>query len=154
VASIRFGPSRVRINSVRTRKYVLDWAEQNHVAPLAREVVTDAKALAQRRSGYMRSQIRTWNKTRTAWTLTYRVGTPAPYAIFPHSGTKDHPIDPRTANGRLVFFWAKVGRVVSLRHVNHPGSKGSFFLTGPLFARGIPRRFKVVVRTTFGARLI
>jgi hypothetical protein len=154
VSSIRFGPTRLRINSVRTRKYALDWVEENHVAPLAREILIDARARAQRRTGYMRSQLRVWSKRRLGSNLVYRVGTPAPYALFPHSGTRPHDIDPRKVNGRLVFFWAKVGRIVSLRHVNHPGSKGSFFLTGPLFARGIPRGFRVTVRITFGGRLI
>jgi len=144
----------VEINWTRTQRYATNWAEENYVKPLANEVVREGKALAPKRTGYMRSQIRIWNKSTAAWTVTYRVGTPAPYAIFPHGGTKAHDIDPRKANGRLVFFWAKVGRVVSLKHVNHPGTKGHFFLTGPLFARGTARGFKVVVRTTFGGRLI
>lgn len=150
--SIRFGPSRIQINWTRARTYALNWAEERHVEPLSREVVIDAKALAQSDTGFMRSQIRVWNKSKRGWEVVYRVGTPAPYALFPHSGTRPHRITPRTVNGRLVFFWAKVGRVVSLRQVNHPGSKGSFFLTGPLFARGIPRGFRVSVRLTFVAR--
>ncbi len=143
---IRFGPSRVEINWTRTRSYVLNRAESEHVTPLAREVRTEARTLAQKRTGTMRNLIRTWNTSKTGWTVTHRVGTPMPYAIFPHSGTKAHDIYPRNANGRLVFYWKRVGRVVSLKHVNHPGSKGSFFLTKPLLTRGTARGFRVLIR--------
>lgn len=145
--------ARVNINRTKSRAYARDWAEEKYVEPLSRRVLIDAKALAQVKTGYMRSQLRV-TKRRFPLELIHRVGTPAPYAVFPHSGTRPHPIVPRRLNGRLVFFWAKVGRRVSLEMVNHPGSKGSRFLTGPLFAHGIPMGFRVVIRTGYTGGLI
>lgn len=51
-----------------------------------------------------------------------RIEFTAPQGEWTDRGTAAHRI-----NGRplLVFFWPKVGRVVFLRHVNHPGNKGS-----------------------------
>jgi hypothetical protein len=45
------------------------------------------------------------------------------YAWWTSEGALPHPIDPKPRNktGELVFFWAKVGHVVRLKHVNHPG---------------------------------
>lgn len=39
--------------------------------------------------------------------------------------TRPHRID---GNPTLVFFWPKAGRVVTFRHVNHPGSDFSRYL--------------------------
>lgn len=45
------------------------------------------------------------------------------YALFTDQGTRPHRIVPKASNkrGELVFFWARVGHVVHLRSVNHPG---------------------------------
>lgn len=43
--------------------------------------------------------------------------------------TKPHGID---GNPLLVFFWQKTGRVMFLRHVNHPGSDFTEYLTKKL----------------------
>lgn len=37
-------------------------------------------------------------------------------------GARPHVIRPRRPGGRLVFYWPKVGRTVSLPFVNHPGN--------------------------------
>lgn len=55
-------------------------------------------------------------------------------AILVHGGTRPHVIRPRKAGGRLVFFWAKVGRTVALKHVNHPGTAANRFLSEHLRA--------------------
>lgn len=47
------------------------------------------------------------------------------YQIF---GTAPHPIYPKRAGGRLTFFWAKAGAVVSLPRVSHPGTKKNDFV--------------------------
>lgn len=46
-------------------------------------------------------------------------------AFWNDQGTKRHVIRPRPSNthGTLVFFWAKVGHVVYLKKVNHPGNR-------------------------------
>jgi hypothetical protein len=61
------------------------------------------------------------------------VGTADPVGLWHHEGTKPHPIRARRAPF-LVFFWAKVGRVVKFRSVNHPGTKPNRFLTDGLKA--------------------
>jgi hypothetical protein len=41
-------------------------------------------------------------------------------AIYVIKGTEPHVIQAKRAS-RLVFFWKKVGRIVSFKSVNHPG---------------------------------
>lgn len=52
------------------------------------------------------------------------------YQIY---GTGRHVIRPK-GGGRLVFFWEKVGHVVSLKSVNHPGTKANRFVQESLSA--------------------
>lgn len=63
--------------------------------------------------------------------VTGELGSPLPYAHFVHDGTRPHRILPR---GRypLRFYWRRVGRIVKLSRVSHPGQKAKKFLTGPL----------------------
>ena len=51
--------------------------------------------------------------------VTMRISNPTPYASFVDKGTRPHEI---RGNPLLVFFWAKVGRVVAFPRVNHPGN--------------------------------
>lgn len=74
--------------------------------------------------------------TGAAWA----VGSEHPIAKIEHDGSKPHPIDPVRAS-MLVF---QVGGVtVFARHVDHPGTKGSQFLTRAAQALGLKvRRLK------------
>jgi hypothetical protein len=58
----------------------------------------------------------------------WSVSASAPHAKFVHNGTKSHLIKGRRRS-MLRFFWEKVGAVVYLRQVNHPGTKANPFLT-------------------------
>lgn len=58
---------------------------------------------------------------------------PLGYGIYHHEGTPAHVIRPRRARV-LAFYWPKVGRVVYLREVHHPGTRPNRFLTGALDA--------------------
>lgn len=60
-----------------------------------------------------------------------QVGSDDPIALWHHEGTEPHTITPSSAP-RLVFYWAKVGRVVAALRVNHPGTKPNRFLTDAL----------------------
>lgn len=64
------------------------------------------------------------------------VGSENPIALLHHEGTIPHVIRPRPGNkrGLLVFYWDKVGHVVSMREVNHPGTKPNRYLTDSLRA--------------------
>lgn len=79
----------------------------------------------------------------------------AEYALMVHNGTIPHVIRPRARNyggglygrgGNLHFYWKKVGRYVSFKKVNHPGTHGKFFLTRPLKVAGA--RYGFIVETT------
>lgn len=59
------------------------------------------------------------------------VGSDDPIALPHHEGTQAHTIAPRSAP-LLVFYWRKVGHVVSMRSVNHPGTKPNRFLVNAL----------------------
>lgn len=55
------------------------------------------------------------------------------HAIYVHEPTVPHTIKPRQKD-KLVFFWAKAGRVVFKDKVFHPGTKGNPFLLKALRA--------------------
>lgn len=46
-----------------------------------------------------------------------------PWAKYQLEGSLAHEIRPRKPGGLLVFFWKKLGKVVYLRRVSHPGTK-------------------------------
>lgn len=68
-------------------------------------------------------------------TITFVVGSDDPIALLHHEGTQPHVIAARR-KPRLVFFWPKVGRVVSFKRVNHPGTKPNRYLTDALRVLG------------------
>lgn len=57
------------------------------------------------------------------------VGSTAKHAYYHHEGTKPHQIRPE--NGRLLRFNVG-GHVVYARKVNHPGTRGTKYLTIPM----------------------
>jgi hypothetical protein len=63
--------------------------------------------------------------------------TLAPHGLMIQKGTKRHTIKPRNPEGRLTFFWAKVGRVVSFKKVTHPGTD-----TNPFMERALIKAFR------------
>lgn len=54
----------------------------------------------------------------------------APYALYYHEGTGEHPI---VGNYWLRFFWEKIGKQVKIHAVNHPGYGGNPFLRNAMF---------------------
>lgn len=57
---------------------------------------------------------------------TVRVGSNVPHALMHHNGTRPHIILPE--DQRLLKFRAG-GKVIYARRVEHPGTRGSFYLT-------------------------
>lgn len=138
--------ARVNIYRPLAQAYATKWAEDRYVEPLSQAIWRDARAEAPIGvTGNMRERIHI-ERRRMSTDVTHRVGSGVSYAIYSERGTKPHPIYPRTAGGRLVFFWAKVGRRVRLRMVNHPGQRAQLWLTGPLLVQGVRHGFKVVLR--------
>lgn len=67
------------------------------------------------------------------------VGSASPIALLHHTGTRPHHIAPRSPDGRLAFYSARLGRVVILppgRGVDHPGTKPNRYLTDNLHLAG------------------
>lgn len=61
-----------------------------------------------------------------------KVGSRLRYAASVQSGARRHKIYPHHPPDHLKFYWHKVGRVVYLTSVNHPGQKGKHYLTHSL----------------------
>lgn len=78
------------------------------------------------RTGRLRSSMRGSSKHLGLFRLRANIDATAPYALFVDEGTRAHVIVPRNAP-RLVFFWARVGKWVAAKKVNHPGTTGRFF---------------------------
>lgn len=63
--------------------------------------------------------------------VVVQVGADDPVALIHHEGTHPHVIAARR-RPLLVFYWPKVGRVVAMRSVNHPGTSPNRYLTDAL----------------------
>lgn len=87
------------------------------------KVVAIAETRAEFTKGFMAERIvkRYGNDSRSAYV---DIGTN-------RARTRPHGID---GNPLLVFFWPKAGRVMYLRHVNHPGSDMGPWIRKTLFA--------------------
>lgn len=89
---------------------------------LAKETVFRQKGLQNQKSGAMTAGTKyvkkTWSKN-----IGFDAGSDVNYAAANDQGAKPHVIKPKVPGGTLVFFWAKVGRVVHFKSVNHPGNK-------------------------------
>jgi hypothetical protein len=100
------------------------------VIRLAREIRTEQIALVGKKSGRLAQSITVGTRSVWARGIEVKVGAGAGlaggrtgYAVWNDQGTLPHRIQPRKAGGQLIFYWAKVGRVVHLPSVWHPGNK-------------------------------
>lgn len=98
---------------------------------LAKETVYRQKNTANRRSGAMIAGMH-YQKKRYTTGIGFLAGSSAPYTLYVDQGARPHPILPKKPGGRLVFFWPKVGHVVFLRSVKHPGNRAYQFLQAGL----------------------
>lgn len=136
--------ARVKINRTKSRAYARDWAADK-VDPLCRQIELTAKAMVPVKTGALRMSITT-TRSQGPTRITRRVGSRNGHALVIHRGAKPHRIVPRNRGGRLVFFWKKIGRRVSLPSVNHPGFDGTRYLTTPLVAYATAAGFRVTLR--------
>lgn len=88
------------------------------------ETVVVARAEAPTRTHELQRSIGSQYHGGGTWTVT----ASSAHAKYVHEGTKPHLIKP-VRRRMLRFFWDKVGAVVYLRQVNHPGNKANPFLT-------------------------
>jgi hypothetical protein len=56
------------------------------------------------------------------------VGSDLPYAAVAEQGARRHMIFPNPPRRYLKFYWRRVGRVVHLERVRHPGMRGKHYL--------------------------
>jgi hypothetical protein len=67
---------------------------------------------------------------RAEWNteLEAQVHSMAKHSLMVHEGTKPHKIRAKKPGGALRFYWHRVGHVVVLKEVNHPGTRRVPFL--------------------------
>lgn len=92
--------------------------------------VAVARTEAPVRTGRLRESIQSIYRGRGRWEIVAgsNRGPGRHVAKIVHHGTKPHEIRPRRRKA-LKFYWERVGMVVILRSVNHPGTKPDPFLT-------------------------
>lgn len=105
----------------------------------ARSMVRLAKDNAPVREGRLKGSIEHNLKEhrQNAQGIWYNVGSAVKYALFMESGTRPHsiPKNPPMPPGKyLVFFWPRVGKVVRMKAVMHPGTTAKKYLERALVA--------------------
>ena len=127
--------ARVDLDMKEVQKAAMGPAVQL-VSRACRRVEAEAKRTVRVDTGRLRASLGT--KMRVwVWQVRGTVGSRVRYSLVEHNGAKRHMIFPRRKNA-LRFHWKKMGRVVILGSVNHPGTKGSFYLTTPM-VRNLPK---------------
>jgi hypothetical protein len=117
------------------------------VLKLAQQVERGARSTVRVKTGRLRGSI--YSKTRTTRSkITVTIGSNNKRAVLEHDGARPHVIAQREGGPVLRFYWRKVGRVVHFTSVNHPGTEGSQFLTGPLLKYGLRAGFAVTIRVS------
>ena len=98
----------------------------------------DARDPRPRTGGRLRDSISAESVRSRGSEVSTTIKADAEHASFQDQGTKGpYTILPRRPGGLLVFFWPKVGRVVALRRVRHPGiQRPSKFWTKTVTAKG------------------
>lgn len=104
-----------------------------------------------RAPGQLRKSIR---RDRTVSTISGsrtrgRLVAPVIQAETTDRGSPPHVIRPRKVGGLLVFYWPKVGRVVGLHYVNHPGNQARPWWKRALQATYGPALRFAAIRTPF-----
>lgn len=85
---------------------------------------TELRARAPHKTYELRNSIRVSSRRTGATTFRITAESPVVQAATTNTGARPHVIRPRRAKV-LSFYWPKVGQRVALRHVNHPGNRGS-----------------------------
>lgn len=126
------------------RRYATEVAE-DATRTLVREVKkaapvykADARDPRPRAGGRLRDSISAEPVRSRGSEVSTTIKAEAEHASFQDQGTKGpYTILPRRPGGLLVFFWPRVGRVVALRRVRHPGIQNpSRFWTKTVNAKG------------------
>ena len=143
--------ARVRVYYERARKESQDDAER-FIREVLRQIVFQARlhvAFGPYAFGSLALSIRARGPFMEFGRVAGSAGSDLNYAAAVEGGAGLHgprrskyPIYPRHAR-RLRFYWRKVGRVVSLPKVNHPGQRGKHYLRRA--AESVARRHNMIV---------
>lgn len=114
------------------------------ISRLAMTIKTLQQVLVAKKTGMLASSIKVGPKSRWAGGITVTIGAGSGggglgggrggYALANELGARPHIIRPRKPGGMLIFYWAKVGRVVHLLQVSHPGNRPYLWATRSLAA--------------------
>jgi hypothetical protein len=121
-------------------------------AAAKRMVPFDAGPRRARTGPHLRSTIESSANLVSPTRIHGQVGSSLPYALVVHEGARPHPIV--RGSKKLRFFWpekssptareVRMGMLMFFNQVNHPGMRGTPYLTTPLRAIGRARGFRVV----------
>lgn len=144
---------RVNIYHARARRQSNEDAEK-FVRQVLREIAFQAKlhvSFGPYTTGNLARSIRADPPRVEFGRITGSVGSNLNYASAVEGGAglygpgrSKYPIRPRNAR-RLRFYWRKVGRVVSLPIVRHPGQRPKNYLLQA--AQSVGRRYRMLVVT-------
>lgn len=85
-----------------------------------------------------------WSMRTSGWVVRGLSGSDLIYAYSVHEGQPARTIVPRRAR-RLRFFWRRVGRVVSMARVSHPGTAPQPYMVQALLTVAPTYGYKVVI---------
>lgn len=145
--------ARVRVYHLRARKEANEDAEK-FVREVLRQIAFQAKlhvSFGPYTTGNLARSIRADSPRVGFGRVSGSVGSDLVYASAVEGGAglygphqSKYPIRPRNAK-KLRFYWRKVGRVVSLPSVRHPGQRGKNYLLQA--AQSVARRHNMLLIT-------
>jgi len=94
-------------------------------------------------TGRLAQSIRSKGPFIEGFLIRAQVGSELSYARIVNNGARPHLIFPIPPRRYMKFYWRKVGRVVHLEKVRHPGQRGKGYLEEA--ARTIGRRYNLRV---------
>lgn len=143
--------ARVRVYYGRARNESQDAAEK-FIRQVLREIQFQARlhlVFGPYTTGRLAASLRTKGPFMEFGRVSGSVGSELNYSSAVEGGSglygpkrSKYPIYPRRAR-RLKFFWRKVGHVVSLPKVNHPGQRGKNYLLRA--TQSVARRHNMII---------
>jgi hypothetical protein len=109
-------------NFILTVREQLPVRTMEGLVEMAQNIVNNAKAIAPVKTGEYQSLI-DW---RMEGDNSVVVFAGADYSAVVEYGSKPHPID---GNPFLIFYFDKMGKMVAMPHVEHPGTTGQLVLS-------------------------
>jgi hypothetical protein len=116
--------ARIRLDRAELNRTLTN-ASRTELREAGRQVVNRAKVLAPVRTGRLRSSIRADQPRFFSLRGSLTVGSDLEYAAAVNDGSRPHKI---TAKNAKALRFVVGGRVVYVKSVNHPGTKGLHFL--------------------------